>query len=200
VENKCKLISFEGIDGSGKSTNIKLIYNYLKEKGLNVKVFTFVTKRGEFFKTLSTVIDDISQQLYCDLFAFERYKSINKRLSDENMKKYDVILCNRYLYTDLAYTLGYGADISSIEKIIDKAMVPDLNLLFDIDPNIAIDRIYNRNKEVWKRQENIELLTSARSAYLCNTEKYNLNVINTDRSADKTFEECLKHIDNILKY
>ncbi len=198
LKNKFKLLCFEGIDGSGKSTNIRLTYEYLKEQGFKVKVCTFVTKRGEFFKTLSTIIDDIPQQLYCDLFAFERFKSIRKRLLNENTIDYDVIISNRYLYTDLAYSIGYGRDTNSILTMLDKAITPDLNLLFDVDANIAMDRIYKRNKAVWKRQENIELLSKTRCAYLDNAEKYNFKIIDTNRSANLVFDECINHVNAIL--
>ncbi|WP_432409122.1 dTMP kinase [Wukongibacter sp. M2B1] len=195
---KGKLITFCGIDGSGKSTHISMVYNYLKSINKKVKTTTLVTRNSKFFRILEPDLDVFPRQFNCDLIAFQRYMAIETKLKQE-LKEYDVILNNRYLYTDWAYTRGFDKSTDLISLLIDKVPTPDVVLLFDIEPEIAMNRIEKRQKEKWEFQENLRLLTETRNAYLKLAKERNFKIIDTASSKEDTFKQSMEYINNILE-
>lgn len=191
-----RLICFCGIDGSGKSTHLRLVRKSLMEKGYSVKALILLTQRGEFFRCLEPLIGQIPEQLYCDLFMFQRYLKAQTRLRNE-LARNSVVLCDRFLFDDLPYTIGYGCKTDAMEFMLELAPKPDLAFLFDVPVEIAIERIMRR-KNVWSRQENYNLLERTRRAYLSMVARWNLRVINTNSKIERSFSEVMEHLTNTL--
>jgi len=131
-----RLVCFCGIDGSGKSTHLRLIRQTLKARGYSVKAIRLITRRGAFFRCLEPLIGQIPDQLYCDIFVFQRHLKALTRLRRELMS-YDSVLCDRYLLCDQAYTIGYGCKTDTINLMVKRVPQPDLILLFDVPAEIA---------------------------------------------------------------
>jgi dTMP kinase len=140
---------------------------WLAADGHRTSRSVLLTRKGEFFKTLEPVMYMIPAQLMSDLFAFERYRVAQHRTRTAlEGGELDFLLCDRYLYTDWAYTIADGCDPAVARTLIAQAPQPDLVLIFDVPVELALQRINARDKEPWERQENAQVLTRARDAYL----------------------------------
>ena len=124
-------IVFEGIDGSGKSTHIKLLSEELRGRGLHVletsepsrdKIGTFIRgyaeRNGDRF-TLET------ETL---LFAANRYEHVKQAISPA-LKRGLIVISDRYFYSSIAYQGATGIDLDWIREMNRFASRPDLGIL-----------------------------------------------------------------------
>ena len=147
-----KLITFEGIEGVGKSTQINLVMDWLKTKGFSTKLLREPgsTNFGEKIRELLLSKDsNISANTELLLMFAARSEMIKEHLIDS---REDFILCDRYFHASIAYQ-GYGRKLSLdlINILINgvNCPTPDLTIIYDLDvkagfkrkANDAIDRI-----------------------------------------------------------
>jgi len=144
-------ISFEGIDGCGKSTQISLVSKYLNEKKISNTIIREPgnTKVSEALrKILLDKKNIISSNTETLLFLAARSQLVNEIILPK-IKKNDFVLCDRYLDSTAAYQ-GYGYDlnleqINNMNIFATGNLFPSLTIIFDIDPKIALDRIKKNN-------------------------------------------------------
>jgi len=138
-----KLISFEGIEGVGKSTQINLILEWLTSKGLSSKLLREPgsTEFGEKIRELLLSKDyNISAQTELLLMFAARAEMIKEHLAKANE---DIVLCDRYYHASIAYQ-GYGRKLPL--ELIDSLVlnincpVPDLTIIYDLDVNLGFKR------------------------------------------------------------
>ncbi len=141
-----KLISFEGIEGVGKSTQINLIQEWLKTKGLTTKLIREPgsTEFGEKIRELLLSNDsDISAHSELLLMFAARAEMVNEHLVNS---KEDILLCDRYYHASIAYQ-GYGRKLSLelIENLIQNinCPIPDLTIIYDLDVRLGFKRKAN---------------------------------------------------------
>ena len=141
-----KLISFEGIEGVGKSTQITLIQEWLKTKGLSSKLIREPgsTEFGEKIRDLLLSNDsDISTHTELLLMFAARAEMVNEHMINS---KEDIILCDRYFHASIAYQ-GYGRKLSLelIENLIQNinCPIPDLTIIYDLDVRLGFKRKAN---------------------------------------------------------
>ena len=141
-----KLISFEGIEGVGKSTQINLIQEWLKTKGLSTKLIREPgsTEFGEKIRELLLSNDsDISAHTELLLMFAARAEMVNEHMINS---KEDIILCDRYFHASIAYQ-GYGRKLSLelIENLIQNinCPIPDLTIIYDLDVRLGFKRKAN---------------------------------------------------------
>ena len=141
-----KLISFEGIEGVGKSTQINLTQEWLKTKGLSTKLIREPgsTEFGEKIRELLLSNDsDISAHSELLLMFAARAEMVNEHLLNS---KEDILLCDRYYHASIAYQ-GYGRRLSLdlIENLIQKinCPIPDLTIIYDLDVRLGFKRKAN---------------------------------------------------------
>jgi len=137
-------IAFEGIDGSGKSTQIKLFAEYLRSKSIDT--FLTVEPGGtDSSEMINTIVRkfDIPKESRLLLFIADRIIHIKK--IEEKLNEGRWVLTDRYSYSTLAYQ-GYGEGIAI--KVIDDLLqrfcplMPEVTFLLNISPESAINRIY----------------------------------------------------------
>ena len=141
-----KIISFEGIEGVGKSTQITLIQEWLKTKGLSSKLIREPgsTEFGEKIRDLLLSNDsDISAHSELLLMFAARAEMVNEHMVNS---KEDIILCDRYFHASIAYQ-GYGRKLSLdlIENLIRNinCPIPDLTIIYDLDIRLGFKRKAN---------------------------------------------------------
>ena len=141
-----KLISFEGIEGVGKSTQINLIQEWLKIKGFSSKLIREPgsTEFGEKIRELLLSNDsDISAHSELLLMFAARAEMVNEHMVNS---KEDIILCDRYFHASIAYQ-GYGRKLSLelIENLIQNinCPIPDLTIIYDLDVRLGFKRKAN---------------------------------------------------------
>ena len=141
-----KLITFEGIEGVGKSTQINLVLDWLKTKGFSTKLLREPgsTIFGEKIRELLLSKDsDISAHTELLLMFAARSEMIKEHLMDS---REDFLLCDRYFHASIAYQ-GYGRKLSLdlINLLINgvNCPIPDLTIIYDLDVKAGFKRKTN---------------------------------------------------------
>jgi dTMP kinase len=217
--SKAKLIVFEGIDGCGKDTQLALVSTILVASDTNEDSIPFhITKEptdgsiGKFIRNryLYTKDLNISPSVVSKLFAADRLDHLtNPRNGISDYLKNGVnILCNRYYHSSFAYdlrTVGFDQTMNNNAEVI-ASFKPDLTIVIDIPPEVALSRINNRlnlKREpdaTLDRYENISKLTEVREDYLAITERLirdnneHIVVVNGDRSIQDVCRDIIDHI------
>ncbi len=185
------LITIEGIDGAGKTTIALKLYEYLKrEKG---EVYLFrepgSTEVGEKIREILLMynVSDITELL---LFESARAE-LTERLLLPLLEKGKIVILDRFYDSTTAYQgYGRGIDIEMIERInmfASKGIKPDLTILLDISPEVALERL--RAKD---RFEEIDFLRKVREGFLKIAEKHGrIKVIKADEDIDTVFKNVL---------
>ena len=192
-------ISFEGIEGSGKSTQIDLLESSLKDLGHNVKKLREpgTTLLGEkireiFLETTNEIIDPITE-------AFLLYASRNHldtHILRKNLDNGSVVIADRYADATIAYQCyGKGLSIDFIYYLHEqsKLLVPDLTFYMDISAKKSKERISLREMDRME-SESLEFFENVRQGYLEIAVKSPDRVVCLD--AEKSIEELKKEILN----
>ncbi|MCX5712420.1 MAG: dTMP kinase [Candidatus Omnitrophica bacterium] len=142
---KGRFITFEGSEGSGKSTHSKLLYDYLKSKGLNVIYIREPggTKISEAIRglLLDCKNDAMSREAEMLLYMAARAQLISQIIQPA-LKKGQIVLCDRFLDSTLAYQ-GYGLGIDlklirDVGKFATRNLVPGLTIFLDLPAQVGL--------------------------------------------------------------
>lgn len=198
-EYKGKLITFCGLDGSGKTTFINKISTDLDRINRNYVVTKQPTSAVRTSQIFRTYMDSPDHENYdyrslSLLAASDRIQHTNQFIIPE-LKKGNVVLSDRYFYSCLANlkARGFYSD-EWIYEIGSYIVKPDISLFFDIDVDIAIARVRERASEK-DRYIDIELQHRLREQYLSIAEDIGGIIINTTNS----FDACYSIIKEKLK-
>ncbi len=187
-----RFITFEGGEGSGKSTQIKILQNKLKRK-YNVIITREPggTKEAEIIRDL-LVKGNLNKWSGMTevLLNFTARKDHVDKIIIPNLKKNVWVLCDRFSDSTLAYQ-GYGRNVSmelirNLNKSLINNLQPKVTFLFDIDPKIGLRRSKKRNNNEL-RYENMPLSyhKKIRNAYLNIAKKNKKRIKIIDASLDK---------------
>jgi dTMP kinase len=149
VLQKGILIVFEGIDGSGKSTQAEILLEKLQEEDFDVVYFREPSrgKWGRKIKKKALHADSLTPVEELDLFLKDRRENVEKNLKPA-LKKKKVVILDRYYYSTIAYQGAKGIDEKLIRRMNEEFVVePNLVFIFDIDPQKGLERIENRKKK-----------------------------------------------------
>jgi len=166
-----KLITFEGIDGSGKSTQIKLISDILHKNNIDNIVIREPGGTEISEKIRDILLDNdntISKYTEALLFLSSRSQLVNEVIKPA-LDRGCYILCDRYIDSTIAYQgYGRGIDLSQIKVLNDLAIesiYPDITFILDINVNTSLSRRLTKSKDRME-QVNENFLIKVRKAYL----------------------------------
>jgi len=191
---KNRFIVVEGLDGSGKSTQIKMLKEYLESKG--EKVFmTAEPSEGRIGKTLREMLsEDIPTDMYFQAGMFLADRIDHCTNPENGIKKmieegYTVI-SDRYYYSTFAYQ-GTKSDMDYIMKInLDCPAIlrPDVCIFLDLNPEICKGRIDTNRGKTEMYEKNIEVMKSIRKNFLdvltSLKDRENIKIINAEGSIE----------------
>ena len=197
-----KLISFEGIEGVGKSTQINLLKDYLESKGLTVTVLREPgsTITGESIRSiLLDSKENLSEESELLLMFAARAQLISEKVLNNNV---DVILFDRFYDASIAYQgFGRGLSINFIKNLIDftKCPTPDLTFLLDISVQDGFDR---KIADIKDRIESSgdEFFNKVRSGYLeiANHQPGRIKIIDAMDSIESIYEKIIEHVNQTI--
>jgi dTMP kinase len=194
-------ISFEGIEGSGKSSLIKNLKNYYKNHALDV----FFTKEpggtelGEKIREIlldPTSEIDPSSELF--LLMADRVHHVKNKINP-NLNENKIVFCDRYIDSTIAYQ-GGGRDLDDkdIEGMIKmlKLPIPDLTILLDVPVETGLMRAKQRSELDRFEKEDIDFHKKIRQSYLNLQKKYpdRIIIFNASMNENDVFEEVLNYI------
>ena len=175
MQNKGRgtLISFEGIDGSGKSTQIKLIKKYLDKYKKRI-LFTREpggTLEAELIRKLilsknkDITFNKKTEILLLLAARYEHYK----KLIEPAISEGEIVICDRFIDSTLAYQCTENQKLKEfyfkISKLLINNFEPNLTILLDISPHKALERIYNRKKNNRYDHKDLTFFSNVRKSY-----------------------------------
>ena len=177
-----KIIVFEGIDGAGKTTISRILYDFLKEKNYNV-----ILTQEPFTNEITELIKKSGWDdpvLLTLLFSADRAYHI-KWLFDQNP---EIVIMDRYYYSTIAYQSVLGVEEDWIQNVNSKFPKPDIIFLLDLNEEEALKRL--KKDDQFNFKEKIASLKLVRKKYLELARKYNFMVID----ATNTIEDIAKKV------
>lgn len=202
-----KFITLEGPDGSGKSTMLKLIEEYLKDNKID-----YITSRepggtkiGEDIRKIILDVNNknMSNETEALLYAASRAQHVSEKILPA-MEEGKLVLCDRFLLSSLAYQ-GVGRDLGIDEvKLINdfgtKGLVPDLILFFHVDPEVTLMRKTKNLGGDRLEQEGVNFHNKVYNGYMELLDKYpeNIEVIDATKPIDEVLEQALSKIQKII--
>jgi dTMP kinase len=206
-------ISLEGIDGSGKTTQINLLERYLRSLGLSVIVAREPggTEVGETIRQILLNSKTTHLRPLSELLLY--YASRNQNLYEKILPALEAgcwVLCDRYADASMAYQ-GYGRGVAldvieHLNRIIIDRHLPDLTLLIDIDPKLGLARARERNRqdtvdEGRFEKESMEFYNRVRQGYLniAQSAPERIRVVNGDQPRELVHQQILSLISSLTQ-
>lgn len=204
--NKGRFIVFEGIDGSGKTTQARLLAEHLEKNGRK----TFLTAEPTTLPTGRVLREALSGKIMrteCQMavmFVDDRIAH-NVHPTEGIAALLDAgidVICDRYYYSTLAYQ-GQSTDyawVKSMNLDCPEIRKPDLCIYIDLLPNQSLERI-SRGRDSVEIYENLGTLTKVREQFLSViydlTPMDNIRIIDGYRTVEAVFADILNEIDCI---
>lgn len=207
-----RFITFEGIEGSGKTTQIQMLSNHLEETGVE-HVLTREpggTPIGDQIRRLVLHPGNATMTATCELllYAAARAQHIEKVIGP-SLAEDRMVLCDRFKDATLTYQ-GYGRGLSlelihRLHALEGLTLLPDLTLLFDIDVATALDRARHRDAtrkidETRFEQEDLAFHDKVRTGYLdlAQRESRRIVVIDAHGTMAEVHERVLDTMQRVL--
>ena len=203
-------ITFEGGEGSGKSSALRLIDERLRKDGYET-VLTREPGGTPIAEAIRNVILDkgnvaMDSRTEALLYAASRRQHLVEKVWPA-LKAGKMVLCDRYLDSSLAYqggARGLGIDnVLNVNSFATEGTFPDLTLLFDIEPELGLARIAaNANREVNRLDlEKIEFHRGVRATFHEIAARYpeRFVIIDASQPLDKVVDDAYKAIQERLK-
>lgn len=199
---KLVFIVLEGIDGCGKTTQTKILKEYLESRNLEVFSATEPSK-GEYGIKIKNILkrkdaSSVSKEKWIELFTLDRKN--NMLNIDSELKEGKIVLCDRYYYSTLAYQLQE----EEWQKYVEQFLKPDIVFILDAPVEKAIERVKERYRMSGGKKshfEQLKILKQVRKKYLLmpNYLKDKIKIIDASRSIKEISQDIKKEIDDLIK-
>jgi dTMP kinase len=204
-----KFVSFEGIEGCGKTTQIALLSEYLKKRSIAHTITREPggTAVGEGIRKILLDSETIHLTSASELLLFyaSRSQNIQEKIKPA-LDRNEMVICDRYYHASMAYQgYGRGIPLEFIQKLTNLVCYPfrpDVTFLLDIEPEVGLARARARNhgrpeNEGRFEAEDLEFYNKVRDGYL--------ELASADERiqliyADRPIEAVHRHILTILGF
>lgn len=198
--DKIKFIVFEGIDGCGKSTQIKKIIAYLfdKNKHTHIVLTRNPYKDVNIRPILLKDTDPMKKSsLLADLFIADRRKHAQDLILP-NIKKNHLVICDRYMLSTIAYQGAQGIDMQELMNKQKDLPKPDITFVIDVPAKIATSRMKKElSRKEHKFEANLKFLEKTRQNYLKLTKQKvfkNIFIVDGTQKPEEVFTNIIKHL------
>lgn len=203
MNKKYKFITFEGIEGSGKSTQAKKLFEYFCSK----KIPTIITREPGGTKAAEEIrellihgavdkLDGTSEML----LNFAARRDHVKKLIKPSLDAGKIVVSDRFFDSTIAYQgFAGGVDLTAIENVKSAAIgdfEPDITFLIDLDVELAMKRILGRDSNNRYEKMSLEFHQSVRDGFLeiAKSNKKRIKIIDGKQSLEKIHQEILSYL------
>jgi len=203
MKKKAFFITIEGLEGSGKSSVIKFLDNFLKDKNFSVKLYREpgTTRVGE--KIRSVLLDKKNKELsaYTELLLYlaARTQLIEEKL-EKDLGKYDFVICDRFFDSTLVYqgyALGLGKIVEKSVEMFSLGIKPDLTLFLDTPVKEGLARLKTKDRI---ESRSINFHNKLREGYLKLAKKNpkRIKIVDAQGKLDKIYKGVLKVLEKMI--
>ena len=202
--SKGLFISFEGIDGAGKTTQINMLKAHLEGLGYTVTV-TREPGGSELCNKIRNILLDKDNKELCSmaellLYYADRAQHINEVIAPK-IANGECIICDRYYDSSYAYQLA-GRKISEdildeLNDLVVKDAHPDLTFLLDLTLDVSLQRVSGRGESDRLELEGLSFKQRVRDGFLAQAQKHpeRICVVDASQSPDGIFNDILSHLE-----
>lgn len=197
-------VVFEGGEGAGKSTQVALLADALRGRGLDVVCTREPggTTTAESIREVLLATTDEPMTGRCEVLLFAAARADHAaRVIRPALDRGAVVLCDRYVDSSLAYqgaARGFGvADVAAISTWATEGLVPDLTVLLDVDPSIGLARAEDGNR---MEEESLRFHETVRREFLdlAGREPERYLVVAADRPPEEIAHEVRHAVDRVV--
>ena len=199
--------AFEGIDGSGKSTQSKLLEEKLRTEGIKVYHTYEPTGSpiGQMIKKIFRHEMEADHRTIAGLYVADRIDHLTNS-KDGILKKLEegfTVITDRYYFSSYAYQGTHMSQdwVIMANSISAEVLRPDLNIFIDIAPEVSIERV-NKNREKIELYESVENLKEVRNKYFEAFKKLEpeekVFVVDGNRSVEEIFNDVWNKVRPML--
>ncbi len=197
-------ITFEGADGCGKSTQLNLLSDYLKNKGYDVIITREPGAKGLGEKIRDILLNydgDVSDRCESFLFLADRAQHIDMVVKPA-IEQGKIVLCDRHTDSSVAYQgYGRGLSIDRINMLNDLAVngrKPDITFVFDVDVETSMSRVGSEKDRM--ESAGMEFFNKVRKGYLeiAKQEPKRVKVLDAKKSIEEIHQNVVKLIEELL--
>ncbi len=197
-----KFIVIDGLDGSGQSTQVDLLKDFLIKNGFQVLTTKEPTPFSEAGKKIRLALDKKVKAEPGELqkfFAEDRKEHLNNTVIPA-LKEGKFVICDRYFFSSFAYGAADGVDLDWLIKLNENFLLPDAAFVLKVKPETCIFRIEKRGTEK-TLFERVERLAKVWSNYELLPSRFaNIKIVDGERPIKEVFEDIKKEIsDRFLK-
>jgi len=197
-----KFITFEGIEGSGKSTQIKKVLEYLTNQNYKV-VLTREPGGTNLGKQIRNILLDKTEEKFpstAELLLYEADRNIHlHNIIKPGLENNDVVICDRFFDSTTCYQ-GYARGLSleminNLNLLATEGLKPDLTLILDITVEESFARRkYKENDRIEQEKEDFHQKLRQGFLTMAKKEPERFVVINGLQGEDKVFEDIIQVI------
>ena len=200
-----KFITFEGSEGSGKSTQAAFVLEYLKTKKVPVTLLREPggVKISEAIRNILLDTKSVGMGDECETLLYMAARAqLVKEMLIPTLESGTTVLCDRFLDSTVAYQgYGNGVDVKTIQQMgafATKGIKPDLTLLFDIETEKGLARTNAKKDRIELRS--VEYHGRVRQGYLelARLEPKRIRVIAVDKPKEEVFKRVKPLVDRLL--
>jgi dTMP kinase len=199
-------ITFEGSEGSGKSTQSAALYNYLRKKGLAVVRIREPGGTAIAEKIRKILLDSGNKGMDAfteTLLYMAARRQLVRSLIRPALRKDKIVICDRFLDSTRAYQgYGLGVDLRFIEYVggfVTETIVPDLTILLDVATRIGLKRAGAVKDRIERRS--LAYHQRVRKGYFNLAKRFaqRIKIIKVDKDRSKTQKKIRKLVDKFLE-
>lgn len=204
MTQKGLFITFEGLDGCGKTSQIERAAEFLKSRGID-----YIKTRDPGGTPLGCKIREILLNYdgniadMCELFLYlaDRAQHIDEKIQPA-LNEGKVVLCDRYVDSTVAYQ-GYARGLNKeqifeLNSIVAKGLMPDLTFVFDVSLEVSASRVGDKKDRL--ESEGSDFHKKVKEGFLDLAEKFpeRIKVINANQSIEEIAQQVQEHILKLI--
>jgi len=199
-----KFIVFEGLDGSGKTTQIKRLAAHFAKQGVNCLATKEPTDMplGNLAREVLLGNTPLSTDAFALLFAADRVEHVTREVLPA-LKAGVIVLCDRFVYSNMAFqgtAISQEIIASYNERAISLA-TPDLTIFIDVHPEECTRRIVS-TRQTLEIYDGLKFAQEIRGLYLKAFDRYSermpVKIVDGNMSEDEVFEQLLSTLTSLL--